>query len=76
MWNLHMHAGRYDHPEVVLTLFRSIRFSKMSFEEFKRDNTRVSNFRCCIQALKLNHVCCCFTSASGLDSLFIRHTRP
>ena len=75
MCTLLMHMGRHDYSEVVLTLFRSIRFSKMSFEEFKRDNTRVSNFRCCIQALKLNHVCCCFTSASGLDSLFIRHTR-
>jgi hypothetical protein len=26
MCNLHMHMGRYDHAEVVLTLFRSIRF--------------------------------------------------
>ncbi len=42
---------------------------------FKRRNKRVSNSRCCTQALKLNHVCCCFTSASGLDSWFIRHTR-
>ncbi len=25
---LHMHMGRYDHPEVVLTLFRSIRFQR------------------------------------------------
>ena len=75
MCTLHMHMGRYDHSEVVLTLFRSIEFSNMSLQ-FKRRNKRVSNFRCCIQALKLNHVCCCFTSASGLDSLFIRHTRP
>ena len=28
MWTLHMHMGRYDHPEVVLTLFRSIRFQR------------------------------------------------
>ena len=76
MCTLHMLMGRYDYSEVVLTLFSSIRFSKMSFEEFKRGNKRVSNFRCCIQALNLNHVCCCFTSASGLDSSFIRHTRP
>jgi hypothetical protein len=40
---------------------------------FKRRNKSTSS--CCIQALKLNHVCCCFTSASGLDSVFIRHTR-
>ena len=77
MWNLHMHAGRhgYDYSEVVLTLFRSIEFSNMSLR-FKRRIKRVSNIRCCIQALNLNHVCCCFTSASGLDSSFIRHTRP
>ena len=42
---------------------------------FKRRIKRVGNSRCRIQALKLNHVCCCFTWASGLDSLFIRHTR-
>ena len=28
MCTLHMHMGRYDHPEVVLTLFRSIRFQR------------------------------------------------
>ena len=75
MCTLHMHMFRYDHPEVILTLFRSIEFSNMSLSNSNDGNKRVGNFRCCIQALKLNHVCCCFTSASGLDSLFIRHTR-
>ncbi len=28
MCDLHMHMGRYDHPEVVLTLFTSIRFQR------------------------------------------------
>ncbi len=28
MYDLHMHMGRYDHAEVVLTLFRSIRFQR------------------------------------------------
>jgi hypothetical protein len=28
MCTLHMHMGRYDHPEVVWTLFRSIRFQR------------------------------------------------
>ena len=42
---------------------------------FKRRIKGIGNSCCRIQALKLNHVCCCFTSAFGLDSLFIRHTR-
>jgi hypothetical protein len=29
MCDLHMHMGRYDHPEVVLILFRSTRFQSL-----------------------------------------------
>jgi hypothetical protein len=32
MRDLHMHMGRYDHPEVVLTLFLSIRFQSYAVE--------------------------------------------
>ena len=50
MCDLHMHMGRYDHPEVALTLFRSTDFKVMPFNHrFERRNKRDSNFRCCIQ---------------------------
>jgi hypothetical protein len=29
-----------------------------------------------VSSFELNHVCCCFTLASGLDSLSIDQTRP
>ena len=32
MCDLHMHMGRYDHQEVVLTLLRSIRFQSYALE--------------------------------------------
>jgi hypothetical protein len=32
MCDLHMHMGRYDHVEVVLTLFRPIRFQSYAVE--------------------------------------------
>ncbi len=48
----HMHMGRYDHPEVLLTLFRSILQSYAVESQIQiRQNKRNSNFRCCIQAL-------------------------
>jgi hypothetical protein len=51
MCTLHMHMGRYDHPEVVLTLFHINRISKNVVEEIQTMKKRVSNSRCCIQAL-------------------------
>jgi hypothetical protein len=39
MCDLHMHMGRYDQPEVVLTLFRSIRFQVMPLN--RRFNQRI-----------------------------------
>jgi hypothetical protein len=50
MCTLHMHMGRYDHPEVVLTLFRSIGFQSSAVEsQIQKANKRNSNIRGCIQ---------------------------
>jgi hypothetical protein len=47
MCDLNMYMGRYDHPEVVLTLFRSIRFQDYAVEQ--PANKRIGNVSCCIQ---------------------------
>jgi hypothetical protein len=73
---LHMHMGRYDRAEAVLTLFRSIEFQSYAVEsQIRKANKRVSNIRCCIQALNSTNVSCCFTSVSRLDRLFIEQPR-
>ncbi len=52
-----------------MTLFRSIRFQSYDVEsQIRKANKRDSNFRCCI-------LCCCVTSVSGLDRLFIEQPR-
>ncbi len=47
----HMHMGHYDHPEVVLTLFRSIRFQSYAVESqmIQTANKRIGNASCRIQ---------------------------
>ncbi len=68
--------GRYDHPEVALTLFRSTDFKVMPFNHrFERRNKRDRNFRCCILALNSTILCCCLTAVSRLDRVFIEHPR-
>ena len=50
MCTLHMHMGRYDHPEMALTLFRSIRFQSYAVEsQIQTANKRISNVSCRIQ---------------------------
>jgi hypothetical protein len=42
--DLHMHTGRYDHPEVVLTLFRSIGFQSYAVgSQIQAANKRIGN---------------------------------
>ncbi len=44
MCDLHMHKYRYDRAEVVLTLFRSIRFQSYAAEsQIQTANKRISN---------------------------------
>jgi hypothetical protein len=76
MCTLHMHMGRYDHPEVGLILFRSI-FRVYAVEsQIRKAEYKEQQLPLLYPALNSTNVCCCFTLASGLDSLFIRHTRP
>jgi hypothetical protein len=52
MCDLHMHMGRYDHPEVVLTLFTSIGFQSYAVEsQIQPANNlkRIGNVSCRIQ---------------------------
>ncbi len=62
-------------PEVVLTLFRSIVKVMPLNRRFKSGGIKGTATSVAVSSFELNHVCCCFTSASGLDSLFIEHTR-
>ncbi len=48
--DLHMHTYRYDRAEVVLTLFRSIRFQSYAVEsQIQTANKRIGNVSCRIQ---------------------------
>jgi hypothetical protein len=50
MCDLHMHMYRHDRAEVVLTLFRSIRFQSYSVEsQIQTANKRIGNVSCRIQ---------------------------
>jgi hypothetical protein len=50
MCDLHMHMGRYEHPEVVLTLFRSIGFQSYAVEsQIRKANKEIGNVSCRIQ---------------------------
>jgi hypothetical protein len=68
MCDLHMHVYRYDRAEVMLALFRSIKFQSYAVESQIQTANKT--------ALNSTNVCCCFTLASGLDRLFIEQLRP
>jgi hypothetical protein len=53
MCDPNMHMGRYDHPEVVLTLFRSIRFQSYAVESQIRKQLPLL-----YPALNSTNVCC------------------
>ena len=63
MCDLHMYC--YDRAEVVLTLFRSIRFQSHAVEsQIQPASKRIGN----VTALNSTNVCCCFTSVSNLTA--------
>jgi hypothetical protein len=75
MCTLHMHMGRYDHPEVVLILFRSI-FKVYAVEsQIRKAEQKGQRLPLLHPALNSTNVCCCFTLVSGLDRLFIEPPR-
>ena len=72
---VHVHMGRYDRAEVVLTLFRSIGFQSYAVEsQIQPGNKRIGNVSCRIPLLTqvLLHLCI------RLDrfKLLIRQLRP
>jgi hypothetical protein len=79
MCDLHMHMYRYDRAKVVLTLFRSIRYQSYAVESQIQTANRLNGSATPVVAssFELNQRVLLFTSASGLDSLFIRQlVRP
>jgi hypothetical protein len=55
MCDLHVHISRYDHPEVVLTLFRSIRFQSYSVESQIREANKRNSTSVAVSSFELNH---------------------
>jgi hypothetical protein len=65
--------GRYDHPEVLLTLFRST-FNVYAVEsQIRKGGIKRTATSVAVSSFELNQR---VLLASGLDSLFIEQTRP
>ncbi len=73
MSTLHVHMGRYDHSEVVLTLFRSI-FKVVPLNRILQRRIKGTAISVAVPSFELNQRVL-LLHLGGLDSLFIEQPR-